>query len=78
MGVMWHSKWEIKGNSLCPNWKEKPNTQCARFDKAGDVVMIVDSQSGKTRAKVVKTAVGNSEKLTPELFDGFGQVLSRV
>lgn len=65
MGVMWHGKWEIKGNSLCPNWKEKPNSQCARFDKAGDVVMIVDSQSGRTRAKVVKTTVGNSEKLTP-------------
>jgi len=65
MGVMWHGKWEIKGNSLCPNWKEKPNSQCARFGKAGDEVMIVDSQSGKTRAKVVKTVVGDSEKLTP-------------
>jgi hypothetical protein len=65
MGVMWHGKWEIKGNTLCPNWKEKPNSQCARFDKANDVVMIVDSQSGKTRAKVVKTTVGNSEKLAP-------------
>ena len=61
MGLMWHGKWAIKGNTLCPNWKEKPNSQCARFDKAGDVVMIV----GKTRAKVVKTTVGNSEKLTP-------------
>jgi hypothetical protein len=65
MGLMWHGKWEIKGNTLCPNWKEKPNSQCARFDKADDVVMILDSQSGKTRAKVVKTAVGNAEKLKP-------------
>jgi hypothetical protein len=65
MGVMWHGKWEIQGNTLCPNWKEKPNSPCARYDKTGDTIMIVDTLSGKTRAKVVKTAVGNAEKLKP-------------
>jgi hypothetical protein len=65
MGVMWHGKWEIKGNTLCPNWKEKPNVPCARYDKSGDTVMIIDTHSGKTRGKVVKTAVGNAENLPP-------------
>jgi hypothetical protein len=65
MGVTWHGKWEIKGNTLCPNWKEKPNGSCARFDKAGDTIVIVDAVSGKTRAKIVKTAVGNAENLKP-------------
>jgi hypothetical protein len=65
MGVTWHGKWEIKGNTLCPNWKEKPNSPCARYDKTGDTTMIVDTLSGKTRAKVVKTAVGNAENLKP-------------
>jgi len=53
MGVMWHGKWEIKGNTLCPNWKEKPNSPCARYDKTGDTIMIVDA----LRGKVVKTAI---------------------
>ena len=65
MGVMWHGKWEIKGDTLCPNWKEKPNSPCARYDKTGDTIMIVDTRSGKARAKVAKTAVGNAEKLNP-------------
>lgn len=65
MGVMWHGNWEIKGNTVCPNWKEKPNGACARYVKNGDAVMIVDTRSGKTRAKIVKTAVGNVENLKP-------------
>jgi hypothetical protein len=24
-GAMWHGKWEIKGNTACADWKEKPN-----------------------------------------------------
>ncbi len=65
MGVTWHGKWEIKGNTLCTNWKEKPNAPCTRYDKTGDTVIIVDSRNGKTRAKIVKTVAGNAEKLTP-------------
>jgi hypothetical protein len=65
MGVTWHGKWEIKGDMLCPNWKEKPTSPCARDDKTGDTIMIVDSLSGKTRAKIIKTAVDNAERLKP-------------
>jgi hypothetical protein len=65
MGAIWHGQWDIKGNTLCPNWKEKPNGSCARYDKTGDTIIIVDTLSGKTRAKIVKTAVGNAEKLRP-------------
>ncbi len=64
-GAMWHGKWEIKGNTACTDWKEKPNNPCVRYDKTGDTVTVLDAVSGQTRGKVVKTAVGNAEKLTP-------------
>ena len=64
-GAMWHGKWEIKGNTACTDWKEKPNNPCVRWDKNGDTYTILDSLSGQTRAKVVKTAPGNAEKLAP-------------
>jgi glycine/D-amino acid oxidase-like deaminating enzyme len=35
-GVMWHGKWEIKGNTACTDWKEKPNNPCMSYDKTGD------------------------------------------
>jgi hypothetical protein len=64
-GAMMHGKWEIKGNTNCTDWKERPGTGCVRYDKAGDVVTVIDVASGKTRAKIVKTAPGNAEKLAP-------------
>jgi hypothetical protein len=64
-GAMWHGKWETKGNTLCTDWKERPNNPCTRWDKTGDAVTIIDSVSGQARAKVVKTAPGNAEKLAP-------------
>jgi hypothetical protein len=64
-GAMWHGKWEIKGNTACTDWKEKPNNPCVRYDKTGDTITVIDAVSGQTRAKVVKTAAGNAEKLTP-------------
>ena len=64
-GALWHGKWEIKGNTACTEWKERPNTGCVRYDKAGDAVTVLDAASGQTRAKVVKTAPGNAEKLAP-------------
>jgi hypothetical protein len=64
-GAIWHGKWEIKGNTACTDWKEKPNNPCVRYDKTGDTVTIIDTASGQTRAKVVKTAAGNAEKLAP-------------
>ena len=64
-GAMFHGKWEVKGNTNCTAWKESPSTGCVRYDKAGDVVTVIDAASGQTRAKVVKSAKGNAEKLAP-------------
>jgi hypothetical protein len=64
-GAMLHGKWEVKGNTNCTDWKERPGTGCVRYDKAGDVVTVIDVGSGQTRAKIVKTAPGNAEKLMP-------------
>jgi hypothetical protein len=64
-GAMWHGTWQVKGNTNCTNWKERPGTGCIRYDKTGDAVTVIDAASGKTRAKIVKTAPGNAEKLAP-------------
>jgi hypothetical protein len=64
-GTMMHGKWEVKGNTNCTEWKERPGTGCVRYDKTGDTVTVIDVGSGKSRAKIVKTAPGNAEKLTP-------------
>jgi hypothetical protein len=36
-----------------------------RWNKTGDTYTIHDALSGEPRAKVVKTAPGNAEKLAP-------------
>ena len=64
-GAMFHGKWEIKGNSNCAEWKERPAMGCVRYDKTGDVVTVIDVASGQARAKIMKTAPGNPEKLAP-------------
>ena len=64
-GAIMHGKWEIKGNTNCTDWKERPGTGCVRYDKTGDVVTVIDATSGQNRAKIMKTAPGNAEKLTP-------------
>ena len=64
-GALMHGKWEIKGNTNCVDWKERPNTGCVRYDKTGDAVTVIDVASGQVRAKIVKTAPGNAEKLAP-------------
>jgi hypothetical protein len=64
-GAMLHGNWDIKGNTNCTIWKERPGTGCTRYDKTGDVVTIFDAASGQIRAKIVKTAPGNAEKLAP-------------
>ena len=65
-GALWHGKWEVKGNTNCTDWKERqPPGPCTRWDKTGDTYTIIDSASGKARAKLVKTAPGNAEKLAP-------------
>ena len=64
-GAIMHGKWQVKGNTNCTEWKERPNTACVRYDKTGDAVTVIDAASGQIRAKVVKTAPGNVEKLAP-------------
>ena len=64
-GAILHGKWEVKGNRNCTEWKERPNTACVRYDKTGDAVTAVDAVSGQVRAKIVKSAPGNAEKLAP-------------
>jgi len=64
-GAIWHGKWDIKGNTFCADWTERPNNRCARWDKTGDAITIIDAVSGQTRAKIVKVAPGNAEKLAP-------------
>ena len=64
-GTILHGTWEIKANTVCAVWKERPNMGCVRYDKSGDVITVIDAASGQTRAKIVKTAAGNAEKLVP-------------
>jgi hypothetical protein len=64
-GAMFHGRWEIKANTLCAEWKERPNTGCIRYDKTGETVTAYDAKSGELRAKILKTAPGNAEGLAP-------------
>ncbi|HTS40969.1 MAG TPA: hypothetical protein VMH84_10575 [Xanthobacteraceae bacterium] len=64
-GKIMHGKWQVKDNTNCTEWKERPGTGCVRYDKNGDVVTVIDVKSGQTRAKIMKTAAGNVEKLAP-------------
>jgi len=64
-GSMLHGKWQVKGNTNCTEWKERPGTGCVRYDKTGDSVTVLDDASGKVRAKIIKTTQGNVEKLVP-------------
>jgi hypothetical protein len=64
-GAIMHGKWEIKDNTNCTDWKERPGAGCVRYEKTGDAVAAIDAASGQLRAKIVKTAPGNAEKLTP-------------
>ena len=63
--AMSHGKWEIKGNTVCAEWKERPNAGCIRFEKTGDAVTVFDAKSGELRAKILKTTPGNTERLAP-------------
>jgi hypothetical protein len=64
-GAIWHGTWTIKGNLVCNDWKEAPNTPCRKYDKQGNAITVVNSENGQVVAKVVKAAPGNPEKLAP-------------
>jgi hypothetical protein len=64
-GAIWHGTWTIKGNLVCQEWKEAPNTACRKYDKQGDAITVLNSENGQAIAKIVKTASGNPENLKP-------------
>ena len=64
-GETWHGKWSVKDNTICTDWKESPGTPCSKYDKQGDTVSIVNATTGQVRAKILKTAPGNAEKIAP-------------
>jgi hypothetical protein len=45
-GSILHGKWAIKENTVCIDWKERPNNPCSRYDKQGDVVSIINVDTG--------------------------------
>jgi hypothetical protein len=50
-GTIMHGKWAVKDNTNCTEWKERPGTGCVRYDKQGDVVTVIDVNSGQTAPK---------------------------
>lgn len=62
---LWHGTWAIKENANCTNWKEAGRVACSKYDKQGDTITIINPENGQARAKIVKTAPGNAEKLVP-------------
>jgi hypothetical protein len=64
-GKTWHGTWTIKDNQGCVVWKEATNNACTRYDKAGDVITMINVATGKPRGKLVKTAAGNAENIAP-------------
>jgi hypothetical protein len=64
-GEMWHGTWAIKDNTNCSNWKEAGKVACSKYDKQGDTVSIINTETGQVRAKILKTVPGNAENLMP-------------
>jgi hypothetical protein len=64
-GAILHGKWTTKGNQLCVDWKESPNSPCLKYVKEGDKVTVHDANTGKLQGTITKTAPGNAEKITP-------------
>jgi hypothetical protein len=62
-GPVWHGTWSVKGNLYCSEWKEGAKRPCVKAEKQGDIVSLIDSESGQLRVKILKTAPGNAESL---------------
>ena len=65
MGTIWHGTWTAKPDSLCVDWKEKPNNPCTKYVKDGDTITLINVANGQTRGKITKIADGNAENLAP-------------
>jgi hypothetical protein len=46
---MMQGNWATKDNTLCAEWKERPNTGCIRYDKMGKTVTAYDAKTGEER-----------------------------
>jgi hypothetical protein len=64
-GDLWHGAVTFKDNTSCIDWKEHPNNACTKYDKQGDTITLINTQTGEARGKVVKTVPGNAENLVP-------------
>jgi hypothetical protein len=64
-GTIQHGKWTIKDNTACVDWKEVPNNACSKYDKTGDTISVINTATGQSRGKILKTADGNAEKIAP-------------
>ena len=60
---MFHGKWEIKGNTLCAEWRERPEHRLYPIRKNRRRGQAFDAKSGDLRAKILRTAPGNAETL---------------
>jgi hypothetical protein len=63
-GDVYHGQWTIKGNTVCNTWKEVPPSPCSRYTKEGDTITVINADTGQVRAKVIKIADGNPEKIS--------------
>ena len=64
-GIILHGTWSVKENTVCNEWKERPDNSCSRYDKQGETITIINVATGQPRAKILKTAAGNAEKIGP-------------
>jgi hypothetical protein len=64
-GVIWHGTWAIKNNTNCSDWKEAGKVACSKYDIQGETITLINPENGLVRAKILKTAPGNAEKLAP-------------
>jgi hypothetical protein len=65
MGVIWHGTWAIKDNTNCTTYKEAAKPACSKYDKQGDVISLINTETGQLRAKILKVVPGNAENLAP-------------
>jgi hypothetical protein len=45
--ALWHGKWEIKGNTLCNDWKDRPNNPLPKPYPIGPQGDIAEVTHGK-------------------------------
>jgi hypothetical protein len=64
-GKIQQGAWTIKDNTVCVVWKDLPPNPCSRYDRQGDLVTVINVQTGQPRGKIIKSADGNVEGLKP-------------